>query len=170
MSRLSGIISLMKSLNTLLAKGLAAGYAGKTKFEKVLRGTFEGEESELSSEEGVYLDQWFASLRGGGQELAENRDGKVTRLYAGGTIDPQELSKLGITQEQVSKQLKKAITQYGLKTRLDTDCLPDPDGDWRYTYKVIKKLNQINLTIGLETITYREHLVFAHGFLNSPIK
>lgn len=161
----------MTKLKKLLADGLGAGYAGQSNFEHVRRGPFEGEQSLFSpEEEKVYLDQWFAKLRGGGQELVQNEDGKATRLYAGGTIDSEELSKLGITEEQVSEYHKKAIKELGQKTRLDEDCSPKPDGDWQYSYKIIKRLDEIDLTIGLESIFYKGQLVFAHGFMNSPVK
>ncbi len=160
----------MADLEKLLADGLLAGYAGKSTFEHVHRGPFEGEQSLLTPKGGVYIDQWFASLRGGGQELAQNEDGKATRLYAGGTISPGDLAKLGITEEQVSGQLKKAIKELGQKTRLREDCIPEADGDWQYSYRILDSVDQIDLTIGMEQIRFRGEVVFAHGFLLSPVK
>lgn len=158
----------MKKLNDLLARGLIAGYGDKSTFEKVNRGKFLGDQS--SAENGNYLDQWFAHLRGGGQELVTDGETSATRLYAGGTIDEEELTRLGTTKEAVSNYLKSSITRFGEKTRLDKDCVPDPDGDWQYSYRIIRSIEEIELTLGLESITFKGVLVFAHGFLLSPVK
>jgi hypothetical protein len=99
----------------LLAAGLSAGYAGKSGFERVRRGGFVGEQSFFTDGKGgIYVDQWFAHQRGGGQELAVLENGeKITRLYAGGTVGREELARIGITEGQLSAQLKKSLEEAG---------------------------------------------------------
>ena len=161
----------MADAKKLLADGLSAGFAGHSTFETIQRGPFQGKQSLFTPGAGkVYLDQWFASLRGGGQELVQDGSELATRLYAGGTIDDEELTKLGITEDQVSEQLKKSISELGEKTRLGENCSPEPDGDWKYDYQILDTIPEIGLRIGLESIYYKGSLVFAHGFLQSPVK
>lgn len=158
----------MSEIDKLLTDGLLRGYAGKTKFEEIRRGTFVGQQSALP--DGNYIDQWFARELGGGQELVQIPDGIGTRLYAGGHVPTEELEKLGITGEDVLKYHRNKLAQLGERTRLGEKCLPEPDGDWQYEYQILDNIPEIRLRIGLETIFYKGDLVFAHGFLQSPIK
>ena len=104
------------------------------------------------------------------QELVAIGDDTATRLYAGGTIDQAELEKLGITEGQVSEQLKKAITEAGERTRLHEDYIPETNGDWSYQYRVLARVAELELTVGLEELSYKDSLTFAHYFLISPVR
>ncbi len=165
---------MKKELDDLLAKGLGAGYAGKIIPETVKRGPFEGGKQSLFTSEtnGVYLDQWFAHQNGGGQELVQDKDGdRATRLYGGGNLAPEELAALGTNEEEVINYLIKKVGQLGNKTRLHENCFPEADGDWQYSYKILQpNVGGIPLTIGLESIDFKQTTVFAHGFILSPIK
>lgn len=164
-------------LGQSLTEGLSAGYGGNTHREDSWMGPFRLESSEhivMNPEtdeiDRHYFDHWIANVTGGGQEIARTNDETATRLYAGGTIMPEELAKLGLTKKDVTGYLKRKIVELGQGTRLSQDAIPEPDGDWQYSYQVIRRLGEIDLTIGLESIAYKGQLVFAHGFLNSPVK
>ena len=162
----------MAKLESLLAQGLLRGFARETTFKPVKRGRFVGEQSSFTASNGdVYVDQWFAHQRGGGQELVRLTSGEMmTRLYAGGTIDDEELEKLGISGDQVSAKLTESIREAGEKTRLHEDYFPEPDGDWRYQYRVLARIAELKLTLGLEELIYQNNLTFAHYFLISPVR
>lgn len=162
----------MSDINNLLSKGLAKGYAGSTQREKVSRGNFTLDSSEFSSEPGeFYIDQWIADKLGGGQEIAEIGEIKATRLYAGGVANDQTLESLNISKDDVTGKLIQFIQKAKEKTRL-VENYEALDADWQYSYKIIKTPKEIGvqLTITLETITYKGITVFAHGFLLSPIE
>lgn len=160
----------MKS-ERILSSGLKAGYAGGTERETVQRGPFQLEASQFTTpESGVYRDEWIANRTGGGQEIAQEGNETVTRLYAGGTIRLDQLAEMGLTKKDVTRYLKSKISELGEQTRLFADCNPDPDGDWQYSYKIMQNLEDIPLTVGMETIVFKGTLVFAHGFLQSPIE
>jgi hypothetical protein len=156
----------------LLTEGLSRGYAGKTKIEAIDRGGLAFKQSRYVDEftGGTYHDEWLSARTGGGQELAANGEEKVTRLYAGGVISPDQLEKLGITKKDVIGYLIRKVGELGNKTRLFEDCTPDPDGDWQYVYKVTDKIESIELTRALETINYKGVQVFVHGFEICPIR
>ncbi|MEK7450873.1 MAG: hypothetical protein AAB662_02970 [Patescibacteria group bacterium] len=161
----------MAEINGLLSKGLEQGYAGGTERQTAQRGPFKLESSQLITPEGgIYIDQWIADRTGGGQEIVQIGNEKSTRLYAGGTIGIGELQKLGLTKKDVTKKLKQFIKEAGSKTRLMENYTPQSDGDWQYSYEIINALKEIPLTVGMETIKFRGTLVFAHGFLRSPIE
>lgn len=162
---------MAEGLGELLSEGLGAGYGTGGERQVVQRGPFQVESTQYTSPDGgLYIDQWIADNNGGGQEIVEKDGKKSTRLHAGGVIDPEELAKLGLTKKDVTGYLKKKIVELGQGTRLSADATPEPDEDWQYSYKVMEHLDELGLTIGLESITYKGQLVFAHGFLNSPIK
>ncbi len=161
----------MAEIDNLLNKGLEAGYVGNAKRETVQRGAFKLEVSQFISPDGsIYRDEWIADRVGGGQEIAQSKEGKQTRLYAGGTIKHDELAKLGITKKDVEGKLKQFIKTSEGKTRLTEDYLPESDGDWQYSYKVIERVKGIPLTVGMETIAFSGKTVFAHAFALSPIE
>ena len=163
----------MERVDELLAKGLAAGYAGKIKPVEANRGPFVGKQVIYllgDHDGGTYSDEWYASANGGGQEIAKTNGDTATRLYAGGIINPEKLAELGITEEEIMAYHKNKLTELGSRTRLQENCIPEPDGKLQYDYEVLEHLEELGLTIGLESITYDGNLVFAHGFLKSPIK
>ncbi|MBI2310579.1 hypothetical protein HYU90_02010 [Candidatus Collierbacteria bacterium] len=162
----------MSKETELLTEGLSKGYAGKTKIETVVRGGFKFKQSRYVDEStgGIYHDEWLSARTGGGQELAVIGEEKVTRLYAGGVISPDQLEKLGITKKDVIGYLIRKVGELGNKTRLFEDCTPAPDGDWQYVYKVTDKIESVGLTRALETINYKGVQVFVHGFEICPIR
>lgn len=162
---------MTEGLGGLLSEGLGAGYGTGGERQVVQRGPFQVESTQYTSPDGgLYVDQWIADNNGGGQEIVEKDGKKSTRLHAGGVIELEELAKLGLTKKDVTGYLKRKIVELGEKTRLSKKCLPEPDGDWQYEYSVLERIDEMNLSVGLESIHYKGQLVFAHGFLNSPIK
>lgn len=162
----------MNDVESLLTKGLAQGYAGSAQRQKVSRGKFSLDSSEFLAEDGgFYIDQWIADKLGGGQEIAGIGEEKTTRLYAGGVANNQTLESLNISKDDVTGKLVQFIQEAKEKTRLEED-YEAFGGDWQYSYKIIKTAAEIGvqLTIALETISYKETTVFAHGFLISPIE
>ncbi len=161
----------MAGFERLLSQGLEAGYADGTQREVVQRGSFQMETSQyISPTGGIYRDEWIADRTGGGQEIVQSGEVRYTRLYAGGTTRIDELSALGLTKKDVTRYLKKKIKGLGEKTRLSTNCNPEPDGDWQYTYTLREQIDNIPLTVGMETITFKGTLVFAHAFLHTPVE
>lgn len=161
----------MLELDRLLSKGLEEGYAGTTKRETIQRGPFQLEASQYTSPEGgVYRDEWIADRTGGGQEIAQVGESKQTRLYAGGTIGVEELAKLGLTKKDVTNRLKQFIRLSEGKTRLLENYLPEPHGDWQYSYEMMENIKDIPLTIGMETVKYKGRMVFTHVFLHTPVE
>lgn len=160
----------MSELGQLLGKGLEEGYAGATERQTVQRGQFSLEASTyVSPEGGVYSDQWIADRTGGGQEIAQIGEEKSTRLYAGGTIGVEELTNLGLTKKNVTRQLKKFIKESGGNSRLLAP-YSSQDNDWAYDYSLIRSLPEIPLNIGIEIIQYKGNLVFSHGFLHTSVE
>ncbi len=156
----------------LLTEGLSRGYAGKIKIETVVRGGFKFKRSRYVDEATgkTYHDEWLSARTGGGQELAANGEEKITRLYAGGVISPDQLEKLGTTKKEVIGYLIRKVGELGNKTRLFEDCIPAPDGDWQYAYKITDRIESVGLTRALETINYQGVQVFVHGFEICPIR
>lgn len=154
----------------ILAKGLLEGYVGKTVRGSVTRAGFELATSGYEGPEGKYRDEWAADFNGGGQELAVTPRGeKTTRVYAGGTLSKEELGKMGLTKKDVIGKLVLFIKQLGDKTRLDEEAEAF-EGDWKYTYQVLRKVEEIPLVLGAEEIRYKNSLVFIHFHVLSPIK
>jgi len=155
----------------VLTNGLTAGFAGSIQPTDIERAGFSGKSNEYSDPDGGhYHDEWFANENGGGQELVETTEEKVTRLYAGGVIPIEELQALGITTKDVISHLITSVRELKGKTRLyDPISLELPDG-WKYTYEIMKKCKEVPLTIGYESITLNGREVFAHGIMISPVK
>lgn len=163
---------MSKKIEKLLSDGLSSGYAGKN-WSKVTRDIFAGESSHFNSPDGgVYHDEWFVGKHlGGGQELVKIAEEGFTRLYAGGTPDPEILEKLGITTKDVGNYLIKKVKELGDRTRLFSDCIPEPEGDWQYSYKVLRhNQDSIPVTVSVEQIQYKGIPVHLHPFIISPIK
>jgi hypothetical protein len=161
---------MQKGVKTILGKGLCEGYMGKTARGKVDRAGFTLEISDYKGPEGTYHDEWFAHQNGGGQELVETPDGKhATRVYAGGNLPQEDLTKLGITENEVIQKLLFFVNEAGEKTRQDTDT-ESTNGDWKYNYEVLDEIKEIPLVVGKESIFYKDTLVFVHFHINSPIK
>jgi hypothetical protein len=154
----------------ILTKGLAEGYAGKNTMGKVERAGFDLDSSDYEGLEGKYHDEWAAHQLGGGQEIVETPDGEMaTRVYAGGTLDPEKLTELGLTGKDVIKKLLFFVGELGEKTRLDTDT-EMTEGDWIYSYRIIEPIKEIPVTAGIEKIKFKGSLVFVHFHINSPVK
>lgn len=139
-----------------LTEGLLAGYGGKTIFTSVKRSSFELKSSHYEADGIVYHDEWTS---GGGQEIVSVDGVQFTRVYAGGAI--------GETKEVVGK-LMYFIQQLKDKTRLFINCEMS-DGDWHYRYQIIDTNLSPEVTVGKETITHQNQIVFIHVFVLSPI-
>ena len=155
----------------LLTEGLAEGYAGVKRADKILRSGFAGKANDYVSQNGGhYHDEWFADDNGGGQELVKEGDELFTRLYGGGVIPNEELQKLGLTTKDVISRLIISVRELKGKTRLYKPCsLELPDG-WKYKYSILKKSKEVPLTIGYESIEYNGRELFAHGHMLSPVQ
>ena len=97
------------------------------------------------------------------------RGEKATRVYAGGTLTKEELEKMGLTKKDVIGKLVLFVNQLGDKTRLDEEAEVF-EGDWKYTYKVMKVVEEIPVSVGEEEIRYNDKLVFVHYHIISPVK
>lgn len=159
-----------ETLDALLSKGLAEGYAGSTERQTAKRGPFVMEVSHyITPDGGIYHDEWIADVLGGGQEIVQIGDKKQTRVYAGGTISPDELNQIGLTKKDVTNHLKKFIREAAGLTRVSDDYAAPPDGDWDYEYRVQEKVPGIPLEAGLEVIRFKGQPVFAHWIVRSPV-
>ncbi|EKE05091.1 MAG: hypothetical protein ACD_19C00426G0113 [uncultured bacterium] len=158
-----------KESKDILAKGLLEGYVGKSIRGSVVRSGFNLETSDYQGSEGKYHDEWAANFNGGGQELTEAVNGeKATRVYAGGTLTADKLKELGLTKKDVIGRLISFVNEIGDGTRLDSDA-EKTDGDWKYTYKVLKNVKEIPVDVGEEEIRFNDNLVFVHYHVISPI-
>jgi hypothetical protein len=156
-------------IKKLLGTGLSGGY-GAGKYGKVTRAGFPLDSSDYSGPEGTYHDELAAHQLGGGQELVKLANGETaTRVYAGGTLDSDILQKLGLTNDDVSKQLKFFLGKLGNKTRLDEE-MELTDERWKYSYKLLEAVKDIPVLVGAEKISYDDSLVFIHFIINSPVK
>ncbi|MBU0569896.1 hypothetical protein KKB40_03885 [Patescibacteria group bacterium] len=95
---------------------------------------------------------------------------KDIRVYAGGTISEQALQDMGLTKNDVMGFLKKQILENGENIRLNDDFLPEAEGNWRYEYRIIGREEDIPVTMGKESIFFKEELVFVHNFVLSPVE
>lgn len=155
-------------IKKILGTGLSGGY-GSSNYGKTTRAGFELDSSDYIGPEGRYHDEWAAHQNGGGQELVETPNGeKATRVYAGGSLDPEALQKLGLTDDEVSAELKYFLKTLGDKTRLD-EGIELEHGKYRYSYRVIKSVEEIPVLVGEEEIRYDNSLVFVHYHINSPV-
>jgi len=156
-------------IKKILGVGLSGGY-GSNNYGKIARAGFELDSSDYLGSEGRYHDEWAARQNGGGQELVEDADGeKATRVYAGGSLDKEALQKLGLTDEDVSTELKFFLKELGAKTRLD-EAVELEHGKFMYSYRVIKRVTEIPALVGEEEIRYGNSLVFVHYHINSPVR
>lgn len=159
-----------KKIKVILAKGLGEGYVGKSVRGKVIRAGFTLETSDYQGSEGKYHDEWAAHQNGGGQELVEGADGEqATRVYAGGSLEEEKLKEMGLTGKDVIGKLVLFVKRLGDKTRLDEDA-ESTEGEWTYSYKVMKSVKEIPVDVGEEAIRFRGNLVFVHFHINSPVK
>jgi hypothetical protein len=157
--------------DNLLTEGLAEGYAGIKKPEKIQRSGFSGKANDFTiPEKGHYHDEWFADDNGGGQELVNQGEEKFTRLYGGGVIPVDELQKLGLTTNDVISRLITSVRELKEKTRLHEPCALELQDGWNYKYEIIKKSKEVPLTVGYESIELNGREVFAHAHILSPIK
>lgn len=162
---------MSERVDQLFTDGLMAGYAGISNPETIQRATFVGKSNYHITENGEhYHDQWFADDNGGGQELVETAEEKATRLYAGGVIPVEELQKLDLTTKDVISRLITSVRELKGKTRLHEPADLNLENGWNYKYEILKKSQEVPLTIGYESITFNGREVFAHGHMISPIK
>lgn len=160
----------MPSPESLLTKGLLAGFAGETNSATAHRGGFALQTSHFQEGDAVYHDEWAAHRTGGGQELVTVDQRVYTRVYAGGTTSTEAMTQLGITKQDVLTFLVACLRSQGNNTRLHEDCGPHTEGDWAYTYQVLEKNTAIPMTTGKETITYKGQVVFIHVFVLCPVE
>lgn len=157
-------------IKNVLSKGLGEGYAGKSVRGQVVRAGFKLETSDFQGSEGKYHDEWLAHQNGGGQELVITANGeKATRVYAGGSLDEEELIKLGLTGKDVIGKLIFFVNKLGDKTRLD-EAAELTEGEWKYAHKVLRSVREIPVDVSEETITFKGVLVFIHFHINSPVR
>ncbi len=160
-----------KEIKKILTEGLLSGYAGRGEVVDVTRAGFNGSASHIEQDNTIYHDEWYTGKSlGGGQELVRIGDRMYTRLYAGGTPNPEILEKLGITNSQVNQYLKDKIIELGEKTRLDSNCAPEPDGEWQYQYEILLLDENIPIKLSAESIFYKGTRVHIHPFILSPIE
>lgn len=156
-------------IKKILGTGLSGGY-GSSNYGKTTRAGFDLDSSDYSGEEGKYHDEWAARQNGGGQELVKTIDGEeATRVYAGGSLDTENLQKLGLTDDEVSAELKYFLKTLGAESRLDKE-IELEHGKYKYTYKILKDVKEIPVIVGEEEIRYEGSLVFVHYHINSPVR
>lgn len=143
-----------QTVSTALTTGLLAGYGGQSKFEKVVRGSFELTTSHFENSDITYHDEW---TNGGGQELVSVGKKMFTRVYAGGALGDIKI---------IIPKLIYFLQELKDKTRLFTDCSLT-SGDWSYQYKIIDTDNNVDVTTGKETILFKNKPVFVHVFVLS---
>ncbi len=162
---------MSERVDKLITDGLVEGYVGTKKPDVIQRAGFRGKAHDYLGPEGGHChDEWFADDNGGGQELVVIGDEQATRLYGGGVIPVEELQKLGLTTKDVISRLITSVNELKGRTRLHEPCsLQLPDG-WDYGYTLLKKSEEVPLTIGYESIRYNGREVFAHGHIISPVK
>lgn len=159
----------MNTVKIALAKGLTAGFAGKSTYTKVKRGKFAVESSSFDEDGISYIDQWMPSRLGGGQEIVEVDGMRYTRVYAGGAVEKTKLASLGITEADVMDCLKTSLLVAKEKTRFDA-LYTRREGKWTYTYTPGVKDKIVGIITGKETISYNNVPVFVHFLLISPVK
>lgn len=150
------------------AKGLVAGFAGKSTFEKIQHGKFPMVSSSFTADDISYIDQWFPGHMGGGQEVLAVDGKRYTRVYAGGIVEDKVLSGLGVTKDDVMAFLKKSLQTLGAKTRFDEQAHYE-DGQWHYQYIVIDRDATTGVITGKEIISYKNTSVFVHLFIISSV-
>lgn len=161
--------SMKTEIKKILGTGLSGGY-GSSNYGKTTRAGFALDSSDYSGPEGRYHDEWAAVQNGGGQELVEITGGeKATRVYAGGSLAPELLQKLGLTEADVSEKLTFFLRKLGDKTRLDED-VELVEGRWKYSYKIMKSVKEIPVIVGEEEIRFGDSLVFIHYLIYSPVR
>lgn len=160
---------MIQNVFKLLSKGLARGFAGGTVMSGVKRSIFDFKSSHFEENGDIYHDEWLADRAGSGQEVVKAGDIIYSRVYAGGTLSVEELQKLGTDKGQIMTFLKKQMLENGEKIRLNTDFVPEAEGDWQYSYKITDTNPQIPLTMGKETIMFKGRLVFEHDFIICPV-
>lgn len=155
-------------ISAALAKGLTAGFAGKSTFEKIVRGKFPMVSSSYCEDGISYMDQWFPGHMGGGQEILEVDGKRYTRVYAGGTVADTVLSPLGISKSDVMECLKKTLLTAADKTRF-SDPYRIEDGEWKYQYTPGEPDETTGMITGKEIISYKNTPVFVHLFIISSV-
>lgn len=161
----------MTNAEKILTRGLKDGYAGGKSPVSVVRGSISGKETHETYPEfdAEYVDQWFFKRTGAGQDIARIGNEITTRAFAGGIVDSSVLSSLHINEQDVLSYHKKKLSEVVDVTRLHASVEPAADGDWQYKYLVVKEYPNVPLSIGVETITFKEKEVFVHVFLITPM-
>lgn len=157
------------TINNAFAKGLKAGFAGESTFEKVVRGKFGMKSSSFTAEGLSYIDQWFAGRVGGGQEILEVGGERYTRVYAGGTAEESVLASLHITKDDILGCLKGTILAAGEKIRFDQPYIHE-NTSWKYEYTPGDTDKVTGMISGKEKISYKGTPVFVHLFIISRVE
>jgi len=84
-------------------------------------------------------------------------------------LDAERLKELGLTGKEVINMLFYFVGELGEKTRLDAHA-EMIEGDWNYSYKVLKSVKEIPVCVAEENIKFKDNLVFIHFHINSPVK
>jgi hypothetical protein len=155
-----------KSIEESMSEGLKLTFSGESNYSTMETGGIKYMTSDLDKEGVTHHDQWVipVSVRTTvGLETTTNGDEALGRVYAGGTIQTEDLEKLGITKEKVEEILKQVVLLHRKEIRFNKDFTTTIDG-FNYEYKVLHNDPTIPLIMGLETITYQGEVVFKHGF------
>ncbi len=163
-----GMQKIDSSIGAAFARGLGAGFAGKSTYQKITRGKFPVESSSFDEEDNSYIDQWMPKRLGGGQEILKVGSARYTRVYAGGTVEKTELEKIGVSESDVITVLKESLVAAGPKTRFDKE-YQKKDGDWKYVYTPNELDTIVGLISGKEVISYKNTPVFVHYFIISRV-
>jgi hypothetical protein len=147
----------------LISEGLKQNFDGEATYGQVNQGDLTFSTSQLKTEEGHHHDQWIQSQTTGGLETAKTESGTLIRSYAGGIVKKEVLNELGVNESQILEFLKKIIVNHSEKVRLYSD-FNFRNGDFSYEYKVTEQIPEVSLTLGKETITYKDTIVFVHTF------
>lgn len=160
----------MKNIAKLLTKGLLKGYT-KGDIKNISRGRFNGKQSILLEENKTYHDEWFVPTHtGGGQELVNFNGQMYTRLYGGGTPDPEKVESLGIKIKDVSKFLKENISKLKGETRLFKNYEGKEVNGWKYSYEITRNYSETKTVTSVELIKYKGNIVHVHAFILCPVK
>jgi len=152
----------MKTPEEVATDGLLQGYASGIKPPKVSRGGFTFKVSHIETPDGIYHDEW---INGSGGEITRVENQLFSRVYAGKFVSEETLKKHGITEEEASQYHMRKVTEAGGKTRLRENYKPEPDGDWQFSYEIIREIPEVDTWAGQESIHYKGDLIFGHIFV-----
>jgi hypothetical protein len=134
------------------------------------RGPAESRSSELQLQKNgadgaVYQQEsWAGKTSFAGQErLVLKKGDKNNRVYvrshAGWMLADSELRQVGTNAQELQEFLFESLCILGARTRLDTPT-SRKEGNWRYGYWTVKNDAQTGIVIFLETVRFRDNLVW----------